>query len=206
MAVPTSYLTSTKNLKPILDAIRRAQAPKTFTTRFLAGLGFKSSSDRLVVGVLKSLGFLTEGGQPTERYFRFLDSSQSSRVLAEAVRDAYSDLFELNASAEAMSRSEVKDKLKTVTQGEYSDSVLDKMALTFKALADQADFSSSPPEDEELEEVHAEEIVEDALKPEHRVRVPIQGLVYTIEIHLPESRDTAVYDALFQSLREHLLT
>lgn len=43
---------------------------------------------------------------------------------------------------------------------------------------------------------------------EDRTRVPVErlgGLAYNINIHLPESRDQAVYDALFKSLREHLL-
>jgi hypothetical protein len=35
-------------------------------------------------------------------------------------------------------------------------------------------------------------------------KVKIDGLVYNIQIVLPESRDQAVYDALFRSLREHL--
>jgi hypothetical protein len=34
--------------------------------------------------------------------------------------------------------------------------------------------------------------------------LPIAGLVYTINLQLPESRDQAVYDALFKSLRAHL--
>lgn len=32
----------------------------------------------------------------------------------------------------------------------------------------------------------------------------IDGLVYNIQIQLPESRDPKVYDALFQSLAKHL--
>jgi hypothetical protein len=56
MALPTSYLTSLKNLGGILNSIVGAQAPEKFTTRFLESLGYSSATDRLVIGVLKSLG------------------------------------------------------------------------------------------------------------------------------------------------------
>ncbi len=207
MALPSTYLTSTKNLGPILEAIRRAQAPKTFTLRFLKGLGFKSSSDRLIIGVLKSLDFLNERGNPTDRYFRFLDATQSKQVLAEGIRDAYADLFQINAQAQEMSRADVKNKLKTLTQGQHSDAVIDKMARTFKALTEQADFAAPQPEEPGAPPTGAAEEAPEMRPPsgEPPPRIPIQGLVYNIQLHLPESRDPAVYDALFQSLRQHLL-
>lgn len=130
MAVPNAYLTSTKNLKSILASIQQAQAPKQFTISFLTNLGFKSSADRLYIGVLKALGFLSSSGVPTSRYFEFLDQTQSARVLADGIRDAYSELFELNTKANEMSSTEVKNKLQTVTQGAYSEAVIAKMAST----------------------------------------------------------------------------
>ena len=53
MAVPKAYLTSTKHVKEILTAIQQAQAPKQFSNTFLQNLGFKSSTDRLFIGVLR---------------------------------------------------------------------------------------------------------------------------------------------------------
>src|SRR6476660_9107567 len=105
MALPTSYLTTQKNLDGILTALQTAKAPSKFTHAFLAGLGYKSSSDRLVVKMLKTLGFLSEDGVPTQRYFEYLDQTQSARVMAEGVMEAYADLFELNVNAHKMSRS-----------------------------------------------------------------------------------------------------
>ena len=51
MALPTSYLTSVKNLPAILAAIQQAKAPERFTQRFLESLEFKSNSDRLMIGL-----------------------------------------------------------------------------------------------------------------------------------------------------------
>lgn len=93
MALPKAYLTTTKNLTTILHAIQSAQAPTAFTGRFLEGLGFSSSNDRFIIGVLKSLGFLDSDGKPQDRYFRYLDQTQGGSVLAEGIREAYADLF-----------------------------------------------------------------------------------------------------------------
>src|ERR1700683_814786 len=204
MALPKAYLTSTKNLSAILDAIKGAQAPQKFTQRFLESLEFKSPYDRLIIGLLKALGFLNDDGTPTKRYFAFLDQTQSARLLAEGIREAYDDLFQVNVNAQTLSKAELINKFKTLGQGQLSQSVLDKMALTFSELSKLADFSAppavTPPKP------GAEQSKDDSSmggRHQHR-KINVDGLVYNIYLSLPESRDQAVYDALFRSLREHL--
>jgi hypothetical protein len=210
MSLPTQYLTSVKNLPDILAAMQSAQAPKKFTQTFLLGLGFKNVADRLVIGVLKAIGFLNDSGEPTPRYFGFLDQTVGARILAEGIQEAYADLFQVNKKAYELSNVEIRNKLKTLTQGQFSDTVLDKMAATFKALSAQADFTGlstiqsadAIPVKEEIET----EIRNERLGGERSAgQVRLGGLVYNIQLHLPESRDPAVYDILFRSLKEHLL-
>jgi Family of unknown function (DUF5343) len=207
MSLPTSYLTSWKNLKDILEAIQAAQAPKKFTVAFLNGLGFKSTSDRLVIGYLKALGFLTPSGEPTPTYFAFLDQSQGDRVLGDAVRAAYADLFQVNTKANELSNPDVRNKLKTLTQGQFSDSVLDKMTGSFKAVSALADFAAPatttpPPSSPPKPPLDGQP---DKRTEDHPHSIRLGGLVYNIQLLLPESRDQAVYDALFKSLKEHLV-
>lgn len=207
MALPASYLTSTKNLPAIFTAMQGAQAPEKFTQSFLESLEFKSTSDRLIIGLLKVLGFLDDTGKPKDRYFRFLDQTQSAKVIAEAIRDAYQDLFKVNVKANEMTKSDVINKLKTLGQGQISDSVLDKMAMTFTALVKLGDFQSTgvtSPTPAQLDTQTDEGQGNSKFQPEHPT-LKLGGLVYNIQIVLPESRDPAVYDALFQSLRRHLL-
>jgi uncharacterized protein DUF5343 len=71
------------------------------------------------VGVLKILGFIGPDGSPTDRYFRFLDQTQSATVLAEGIRDAYRDLFQVNTNAQNMTKPEVMNKMKTLGQGQF---------------------------------------------------------------------------------------
>lgn len=207
MALPKSYLTSTKNLAALLEAMKTAQAPDTFNLKFLEGIGFPSSNDRLIVGVLVALGFLSQDKKPTDRYFRFLDQTQSAVVLAEGIREAYDDLFKVNRSAQKLSRSEVINKLKTLSQGQLSESVLDKMALTFSELVKLADFETKAATDSTE---HSGIIEPDTEFQRNEPRPPsstrsLGGLHYNIQIILPESRDPKVYDALFRSLKEHIL-
>lgn len=204
MALPTSYLTTVKNLNGILSAIQSAQAPDKFTHAFLSSLEFKSSSDRLIIGVLKSLGFLDDGGRPTDRYFSYLDQTQSESVLAEGLREAYADLFQVNINANKMSKADLINKFKTLSQGKISDSVLDKMAMTFSNLVKYADFETVA-DDETTENGK-----DDVAKPPSIDRrgdsaiKSLGGLVYNIQLVLPESRDPKVYDAFFEALRKHL--
>jgi hypothetical protein len=79
------------------------------------------------------------------------------------------------------------------------------MASTFKALAKNADFSGQPSPSKVADESDEKRLRDSPPTDEDQTRLRIGGLVYSISVVLPESRDQAVYDALFKSLREHLL-
>jgi hypothetical protein len=207
MGLPTAYLVTTKNLDGILNALLSAKAPERLTGSFLKTLGFTSSNDSLFIKLFREIGLIDASGIPTEKYYRFLDQSEAKKVMAECVEEGYSDLFALNKKAYDLSEIEVKNKLKTLTQGTKEDNILALMAKTFKALSDYADWNKSkmitPTAQAETKttspkvETHIEEnILERKIKP---------SLHYNIEIHLPETRDPAVYDAIFKSLKEHLI-
>src|SRR3990167_621347 len=112
MALISSYLIKTKNLEEFFNSLITAKAPDAFTQKFLESLEFKSSNDRLYIGLLKGLGFLDANAVQTERYFKFLDQSQSKQVLAEAIQEAYGDLFAVNKKANELTQKEVKNKLR----------------------------------------------------------------------------------------------
>lgn len=211
MSLTMSYLTSTKNLESIFNSIIGAKAPERFTTKFLADLGFKSSTDRLFVGILKALGFLEEGGQPTQRYYEFLDQSQSKNILAIGIEEAYEDLFNLNKDAQNMSNEDVKNKLKTLTQGQKSDRVIEQMAMTFRALCSYADWTNRDSKSEnvinslENDNEKIEKISSVSNNENDKTTTNNMNLHYNIQIHLPETTNMAVYDAIFQSLKKHLM-
>lgn len=217
MPLMSSYLITTKNVEAFFNSIVGAKAPEVFTNKFLYDLGFKSTNDRLFIGVLKGLGFIEENGAPTQRYYDFLDQGQSKIVLADAIEEAYEDLFNVNVLANTLTIDDVKNKLKTLTQGKHSDRVYKLMANTFNALSGYADWTKEKPAkmapadkatkdssatadnlSEKPDDTRASGIIQDE-------EVNKFGLHYNIQIHLPETRDPAVYDAMFKSIKEHLL-
>ena len=209
MALPDSYTQKPGSIPAYFDAFLNAEAPERFTTRFLSNLEFKSTNDRLIIGILKDLGFLDTDGAPQQRYFEFLDKSQSAKVVAEGIREAYSDLFNINKEAYKLSAEDAKNKLRTLYAGSKKDSIIGKIASTFVALCEYADFSSPKikVEDKKKEKDKKEEKREGDEEKEKVKKdslVSLGSLQYHLNIVLPESRDQAVYDAIFKSLKDHL--
>lgn len=206
MALPDSYTQKPGSIPGYFDAILNAEAPERFTYRFLENLEFKSTNDRLFVGILKDLGFLDTDGVPQQRYYEFHDKTQSRKVLAEAIRDAYHDLFAVNKEAFKLTTEEAKNKLRTLYAGTKKDSVIGKIAKTFSALCEYADFTS-PLKKESVKKEEKSTVLNKEEQKEtitQKPAVSLDSLQYHINIVLPESRDQAVYDAIFKSLRDHL--
>lgn len=209
MSLTNAYLTSTKNLEPVINAVLTAKAPDRFTYKFLEDLGFKSSNDRLYINLFKALGLLDESGSPTERYYRFLDQGIYKEVLAEGIREAYEDLFNININAQSLSTDEVKNKLRTLTQGQKTEKVISLMAMTFSALCSIADWNEKENKTKIVEIQTKEEVKSQETKPvEEKIisnsKKEKLELHYDIQIHLPETRDESVYDAIFSSMKKHL--
>jgi hypothetical protein len=86
------------------------------------------------------------------------------------------------------------------------------MAVTFKALCEQADWSelaAAEPEDK-LVVQPINEIKKEEVSPLKKIVGPRPqsgeiSLHYNLQIVLPDTRDPAVFDAIFRSIREHLL-
>jgi len=216
MALPESYTLKPNAIPAYFDAMLDAQPPERFSVKFVENLGFNSTNDRLFIGILKDLGFLNRDGGPQPRYFDFLDRSRSKQVLADGIREAFADLFAINVRANELSVEDVKNKLRTLYAGKKTDLVIGNTAKTFKALCEYADFSapvlpqerpSSPSDSQPLEPPppNAEPAGSTPTKPTPpHGKISVSGLQYHINIVLPDTRDQAVYDAIFKSLREHL--
>ncbi|MBO6573666.1 DUF5343 domain-containing protein [bacterium] len=208
MALPDSYTVKYGSLGAYFDAIQEAQPPERFSVKFLQNLEFKSTNDRTFIGILKELGFLDSNGVPTKRYFEYLDKTIADKVLAEGIEEMYSDLFAIKKDANTMSADDVQNKLKTLYAGKKKDNVIKLIAKTFVGLCELADFSprDSKPKTETSKATPAkkEEPKTQQKNAVNAATVGLDSLQYHINIVLPDTRDQAVYDAIFKSLREHL--
>lgn len=200
MDVTNAYMYTVKHLGQMFEAIQKAQVPPRFTHDFLKTLGFKSTNDRSFINVLKGLGFLDTSSVPTQAYRDYRDKKAAPTVLAKQLRQAYRGLFLADENAQDLNAEDLKGKFATLTGKDQS--VVAKMASTFKALAGLADFKKTAGP-ELLKPV--EEPVESPALEQVTPRPASLAFAHTIYINLPATRDVAVYDAIFKSIREHLL-
>lgn len=200
------YVSGYGHIKTALEKIKTASTPPRFTQDFLATkLGMTSSSARPVVSFLKRTGFLGSDGVPTELYKRFRNSAQSGAAAAEALRIGYKPLFEINEYVHEAKDAELRGLVVQVT-GAAKDSQQVKVIVgSFKVLKAFADFSAIAAE--QVDETPDAPPVDEGEVDQSRDRVlPRQiNLGYTINLHLPATSDVAVFNAIFKSLREHLL-
>lgn len=207
MALSSSWVGAANRVPELFNKIRDGQAPSQVTIQLLKDWGFSSSTDRAFIPLLKSLGFLTPTGQPTQRYHDYRDHSRSQAVMAEALREAYHDLFLIKANPTKSDTAAITGKFKSYHNA--SDDVAQRMAKTFFALLALADLDTG---NSELKDSSSESgsAMSDVPKPQAPViGVPSQpngiGLHYNIQIHLPATKDVEVYNAIFKSLREHFV-
>jgi len=199
------YMTSVKNLPTIFNKIIEGTAPEKFTVAHLKSIGFKSSNDQGVIPVLKDLGFLSADGSPTQRYHDYRDRSNSKIVLGQAIHEAYGDLFHINEKPTEADRTAIEGKFKSVHN--TTDRVAKEQAKTFFALLELADIDSKHKvkkaikDQEPITEAKTQSQETAVTKPSFE----FSGLRYNIEIHLPATKDPEVYNAIFKSLKEHLL-
>jgi hypothetical protein len=199
-------------LSKFFDTLRQGQAPQKFNREFLKDIDFKSSNHMQFIPLLKGLGFLTSDGTPTERYKQFLDATKWRKILAEAVREAYGDIFILKARPTNTDLDMISGKFKSTYN--LSDLSAERAARTFLALLKLADPDvvydqskvSSPPLPEKDEKGNEGLILQPSSGPgkSDGTKPPI-GFHYNIQIHLPATKDIEVYNAIFKSLRDHII-
>jgi hypothetical protein len=207
MALPTSYFTSTKNIKPILAALQRGQVPSKFNYDYLKQLGFPSSNDRPMIPMLKVLGFLDSSGAPKERYRRFKNAAEAKNVMAEGVREAYTDVFAIDEAANALPPDKIQGIFARLS--EKGETVTNKMGMTFRAFVEEGDFSAPQvPPGADAAKDQTDGGNDDEERDDHRRdngHGGVLSLRHDVHVHLPVSEDIKVYDAIFRSLRDNLL-
>lgn len=201
------YIVSNNKIEPILARIRTAAKPERFTIReTLHKWGFTTSNDRAIIGVLKELGFLNEGGAPTSYYDRLRDPNDWKYVLAERMRELYADLFAIDSNIQRAPDTEIRGAISRVT-GKDDESVK-RYYATFKTLAGLANFDEKPNRTNKQEK--AEKAEETLTKSDDRHRDELGStrrrpdFHYNIQIHLPVTTDITVYNAIFRSLKDNL--
>lgn len=206
MALADAYVQIYGQLPEVFKRICDGQAPEKFTRQHLKDLGFGSSNYHAVIPLLKALGFLAADGSPTARYHEYRDHPQSRYVLGQALKEAYSDLFTIKVNPTESDRALIEGKFKSAHNS--SENVSKLKASTFFALLSIADIKAvahkpsaapAPSPDSKVQ------TAESAVSKEAPLLHARPTLHYNIQIHLPATKDVEVFNAIFKSLKEHLL-
>jgi hypothetical protein len=198
------YTTVPGKIKPLLTKIREVGVPSKATVQWLKSIGFKSSNDAFLLGVLKHVGLIDASGIPTPTWTQYR-GSEHRRVLGDAIRKGYAELFAVYPNANDRSQTEIEHVFSTSSTG--GKQVIAKTVSTFKTLAEQADF---PPVGEQTElhmssgPLHTP--ATQALPPARQsAAAPAgPGLHIDVQIHIAPEASAEQIDQIFASMAKHL--
>lgn len=208
MAHNLPYMLSTSFVPKILEKIKDAKTPGRFTQDFLIDtLGFRSSAARPFLAFAKRIGLLTSDGSPSSLYksFRSTDPSTSGAAIAEAMRKGYTDIYARNENAHLISDEKLKGLVLEETGLEASSRVVSAIMGSFKELKKFADFKGKLDSQESPADTQKKKDKDDKEKQEQSPRDVGLNIAYTINLVLPKTDDTSVFNAIFKSLRDNLL-
>lgn len=208
-ATSLPYLVSPGSLKTALEKIRSAAKPERISGDFInTKLQIKGGTGRALVPYLKKIGFVATDGSPTDIYTQFRNTTTGAAAAAKAVKLGYAPLAEVNENFYGLQDKDLLNLIVQVTGLEKDSSVAKLTLSTLKNLKSFANFEASSTE----ENPHSANPVSthvnlpkfDDPAPQKSEGVGL-NLSYTINLNLPATTDQAVFNAIFRSLKEHLI-
>lgn len=197
-----AYTTVPGKIKPLLEKIRVTGVPSKVTSIWLKSVGFTSSNDTSLTGILKFIGFIDGSGTPTARWTSYRGASHKS-ILGKAIREGYAELFAVYPDAQNRNPSEINAVF--ATSSSAGQQVISKTVATFKALTEEATF-----------EGEAEAAPSLDAGPLHKPVVPMHNsgqpagnvgnasLHIDIQIHISPESTAEQIDSIFSSMAKHL--
>lgn len=204
MAKYPPYVNSYGQLSNLFSEIKKASVPPKFNQDFMSSmLGLKSSSYRAMIPLLKNLGFLDQANVPTQDYKDFRDDAKSGSVMVKRIKETYPDLFTAHEYAYKLTKEELTSKLITMLGLSKDDKNISFVVGTLQELFKLADFTGKHKPDERKKQIHEEALEKPPLQAQEKQTQ--LGISYTINLNLPATTEVEVFNAIFKSLKEHLL-
>ena len=216
MAENLPYSTSVGTLENMLEKIKTASVPDRFTQDFVSTkLAMKGGTAASCIPFLKKMGFVASDGTPTDLYKEFRNPKKSRIAVGKAFKKLYQKLYEMNEYVHDATDQDVLGLIVECTGGE-KDSATTKYTLsTLNMLRRISDFDSEDEIDVEVSETlnNRTASIQPNTQPTHQFQIAPShqhggkgiNLSYTINLNLPATKDIEVFNAIFKSLKEHLL-
>lgn len=205
------YITSPGNIDRALNGIKSAAVPERVSQDFVKTiLKIPGGSGDQMTSFLKKLGLAGNDGSPNDRYRRFRNPSLSGAAAADAIREAYAPLYVRNEYVHKLSDTQLLGLIVEETGQAHDASSVRLMVSCFKHLKAFAEFDAESAQDTSAipNDGGRQNSVSASHAPVSRRVGGSLGLNlgYTINLNLPATTDAAVFDAIFKSLKEHLLS
>lgn len=203
------YVTSPGNIDRALAGIKQAPVPERVSQDFVKTiLKVPGGSGDQMTSFLKKIGFTNLDGTPSDIYKQFRNPAKSGKAVASAIRNAYHALYRHN---EFMHELPEEALLGLVVQetGQAQDSNPVKLICAcIKHLKAFADFTTKIDQSPEEVLTPTGQSLPAHKQPEQAPQAKSFGLNlgYTINLNLPATSDPEVFNAIFKSLKEHLLS
>lgn len=208
------YVTAVGNVSKALNAIISAATPEAVSGNFVKTmLKIPGGSGDQMTSFLKKIGFANPDGTPTGIYRQFRNDGTRGVAAAESLRFGYAPLYKRNEFLHELSDKDIKGLIVEET-GASSDSAVPGLVLScIKAIRQYADFGttmSEQPSEEAIPNVPSSFPIPQDFAPTRNGGMASGSIGlsvgYNIHLNLPATTDVTVFNAIFKSLKDHLLT
>lgn len=198
------YVINTGKIAEYFATISNVGIPPKVTNKYLESLGFKSKNDRYLVGFLRDLGFIDQGGVPTQRWADYRHTDTARAVMATAIRESYEGLFQMHPDAHQKDDEAIRNWMRSHASS-ASPVTIDRALGTFKAIVGLADFdadllgaapgTAGPiPRSTQVHQA----------APLGGLAVAAPAININIQLTLPETATADDYENFFSAMRSHL--
>ena len=209
------YVTATGNVTKALNNIAAAATPDAVTQNFVKTiLKVSGGSGNQMTSFLKKIGFVNSDGTPSEIYRKFRNSATRGIAAADGLKFGYAPLYKRNEFLHELSDKDIRGLILEET-GMAADSSAPNLILScIKAIKQFADFNKfdvvDNVDDNNIAMVERESS-DDKRDQNARGATSPSGTIglsvgYNINLNLPATSDIAVFNAIFKSLKENLLS
>lgn len=210
MSANLPYVASPGSIKSALEKIRSAATPERVTKDFVTTiLKIKGGTGGNIPPFLKRIGFVGSDGAPTDLYRKFRNPATGGAAIADAIRLGYKELLQANEYFYRLSDKELLALIVQVTGVEAENRAAALTLSSIKILKGFANFDDIEATKNDADQQPAPELFsQNSASNISRMNNNQSGLnlSYTINLNLPATADQSVFNAIFRSLKEHLLS
>jgi len=201
MAQVYAYTTIVDKLRDFIKKLQQVGKPAKVDWRYVQSLGYKSSNARPFPRILRMIGLIDAGGQPTDRWTALREADGGPARLGSYIKEAYCDLFDVYPDAHRQGTEVLANFFRARTG--VGERAIQAIVGTFQTVCSFASFEAAPAP-EEAPDVPVEE---QAVRLEKPLRLAPGGLTVNvnIQLELPATTDEDVYERLFSAMERHIL-